>query len=657
MSERLIVALDAATDVTEAGGKAVALQRLRAAGVPAPDGLVVTTAAYRAFLAHRGLRERIALELARRPLGELRLEETWDVALRIHALFLSAQWPEVLRASVSAALEPRAVAGPLVVRSSAPHEDASAASYAGLHESVVGAEGLDAALEAVRVVWASLFTDRALLYHAELGLDAAHSAMAVLVQPLVDAERAGVAFTTSPDDAARGIIESVWGLGEGLVSGRVEPDTWVIARENGHVLSHRAPQRSVHLIRSAGRVVERALAPERAATPPLGATELGEVWLAALGAEQLFATPIDAEWAIGPDDALVLTQARPITTAPADERSAYLASQATAEQLEALRRDIETRILPAMRSDAEEFAAVDLAALEDSALAAEVARRVESVTHWRAEYRSALIPMAHGARLIGRLYADALRPDDPFEYLSLLVRSPGEYATHRALLADLGSEATLPDPPEGLRAQAEERFLAAFPAGDERAHAQRMLALGRASWRLRDDDNLYLALVEREAVRAEKELRMRRGTHGSGSGGLADALAAVEALRSGSLDSNRPEAPRGGAVRARQLLGQPAGPGVGRGFARVIRTAADLRAVTPGDVVVADALEPETAAYAARAAGIVERRGGMLVHGAIVAREHGVPCVTGVSGATALIRDGEPVTVDGYLGIVVLEDV
>jgi rifampicin phosphotransferase len=79
--------------------------------------------------------------------------------------------------------------------------------------------------------------------------------------------------------------------------------------------------------------------------------------------------------------------------------------------------------------------------------------------------------------------------------------------------------------------------------------------------------------------------------------------------------------------------------------------------LAPGDVVVADALEPETAAYAARAAGIVERRGGMLVHGAIVAREHGVPCVTGIKDATALIHEGEQVTVDGFLGIVVLDEV
>ena len=84
--------------------------------------------------------------------------------------------------------------------------------------------------------------------------------------------------------------------------------------------------------------------------------------------------------------------------------------------------------------------------------------------------------------------------------------------------------------------------------------------------------------------------------------------------------------------------------------------AEEVRELQRGEVLVVDALEPDTAAFAARAAAIVERRGGMLVHGAIVAREHGVPAVTGVTDATNVIRSGQRVTVDGFLGIVVLDD-
>ncbi len=656
MTEPLVIALEHAEDVGQAGGKAVALERLDRAGVPVPRGLVVTTAAYHSFVAHRGLRERIALELIRRPLEQLRPEETWDVALRLRALFVSAPWPEDLRAALSSALEPLAATGSLVVRSSAPHEDAANASFAGLHESVVGVDGLDDALEAVRSVWASLFTDRALLYHAELGLDASVSAMAVLVQPLIDARRAGVAFTRSPHDVSLSAVEGVWGLGEGLVSGRVEPDTWELERDSGRVVAHRQPERLRTLLRGPHALVERELEPALRERPPISDAEVGDVWHRAMDVERLFGAPVDCEWAIATDDVVRFTQARPITTQPSDQRSEYLASQASAEQLELLRADIEERILPAMRDEARSLGAFDAPGATDAELAAEAHRRARSVLSWREVYRSALIPMAHGARLLGRLYTDTLRPADPFDYLTLLVRSPEEYETHRSLLAELGSTAQLPVPDDSQRADAEARFLAAFDSADELAHARALLQLARASWRLRDDDNLYLALIEREADRVADEVRLRleRGPNPL----LEDALEALGTLSDDTVSSNRPQ-PAGdsGPVRARQLLGQPAGPGVGSGQARVIRSAEDLRLIGPGDVVVADALEPDTAAYAARAAGIVERRGGMLVHGAIVAREHKIPCVTGVDDATARIRDGERLTVDGYLGIVVLEEV
>jgi pyruvate,water dikinase len=74
-----------------------------------------------------------------------------------------------------------------------------------------------------------------------------------------------------------------------------------------------------------------------------------------------------------------------------------------------------------------------------------------------------------------------------------------------------------------------------------------------------------------------------------------------------------------------------------------------------GEIIVCDAIEPEMTFIVPLAAAIVERRGGMLIHGAIIAREYGIPCVTGVPDATRLIGTGDSVTVDGYLGIVVLE--
>ena len=106
--------------------------------------------------------------------------------------------------------------------------------------------------------------------------------------------------------------------------------------------------------------------------------------------------------------------------------------------------------------------------------------------------------------------------------------------------------------------------------------------------------------------------------------------------------------------KVRQLVGQPAGPGLAVGRARVALHKDDLYAFVGGEILVCDSLDPTMTFVAPLAAAIVERRGGMLVHGAIIAREYGLPCVTGVPDATLEIHTGDLLTVDGFLGIVVV---
>jgi pyruvate,water dikinase len=110
----------------------------------------------------------------------------------------------------------------------------------------------------------------------------------------------------------------------------------------------------------------------------------------------------------------------------------------------------------------------------------------------------------------------------------------------------------------------------------------------------------------------------------------------------------------GDVLQARQLLGQPAGPGIAKGKARVIRKHSDLADFKYGEVLVCDAVDPNITFVVPLATAVVERRGGMLIHGAIIAREYGLPCITGIPDATTLIKTGDDLTVDGYLGIVTL---
>jgi pyruvate,water dikinase len=84
----------------------------------------------------------------------------------------------------------------------------------------------------------------------------------------------------------------------------------------------------------------------------------------------------------------------------------------------------------------------------------------------------------------------------------------------------------------------------------------------------------------------------------------------------------------------------------------VVRNANDLFTLQRGEVLVCDAIDPNMTFVVPLARAIVERRGGMLIHGAIIAREYGIPCVTGVAGATEVLANGDTVTVDGHLGII-----
>ncbi len=195
------------------GGKAARLGSLIQAGFRVPRGFCITTRAYEHFIAEAGLRARIAMELGRKPLDAMRWEELWDAALRIRTAFLRAGIPDAIAGQIRRALADHIGDGAVAVRSSAPGEDSRQLSFAGLHESIVGVKGDRAVLDAVRAVWASLWSDAALLYRRELSLDPHRSRMAILVQAVELAECSGVAFNRDPrsPDADRAVIEAVPG--------------------------------------------------------------------------------------------------------------------------------------------------------------------------------------------------------------------------------------------------------------------------------------------------------------------------------------------------------------------------------------------------------------------------------------------------------------
>jgi pyruvate,water dikinase len=120
-------------------------------------------------------------------------------------------------------------------------------------------------LKHIRLVWSSLWSDSALLYRQEIGLDVEKSSMAVVVQETVAGDRSGVVFTRNPNDESQGVIESVYGLNQGLVDGDVEPDRWLMDRSRNTIVSHTTPERKYWIIPSqsgaSGGVARRKVSP------------------------------------------------------------------------------------------------------------------------------------------------------------------------------------------------------------------------------------------------------------------------------------------------------------------------------------------------------------------------------------------------------------
>ena len=717
------------------GGKACGLVRLRRSGFRIAGGFCLTTAAYRHYVEQNALERVIAFELGRKSLESMRWEELWDAALRIRSAFMKAPIPADLTAAIRVSHRAFGQEKNLAVRSSAPGEDSAHASFAGVHESVLDVQGCDALLDAVRIVWASLWSDAALLYRRELALDPRTSSMAVLVQELVEGEVSGVAFSRDPADPAADhlIIEAVPGRCSQLVDGLVDPDRWTLERSTGEIVSSQAGRREL---------IERA-------DTLLQESDLRSIRDVLLRIDSLAGDAVDLEWTL--DNAeLGILQARPISAIAKDHdqtRLWYLSLRPAAKRLKELAHRVSDTLIPALEALGHRFAAEDIASKTDTALADALTQRLEAVQHWRKVYWDEFIPFAHGVRQLALYYNDRVRPEDPYEFVGLLrgesllalqrnqrlealanllaqnpqlsqalrpaaarsledeeLRSilahartlPGgkrfaagleklleetldvaygeqRLAAHpQYLLAHLfemtrgtRQRAARIESPSPAPTELEQRLFAAVGA-EHRAEAEEVLAIGRLSWRLRDDDNILLARLEAQLL-AALNLAARRLAESGRLEAPCDAVKEQDtrviaaALRDLECDpillspskqgkTSKPDEARAG--KPRQLVGQPAAPGIGTGLVRIIDAAHDLRHFRAGEVLVCRAIEPTMTHLVPLARAIVETRGGMLIHGAIIARELGIPCVNGIPEVAALLHNGDLVTVDGHLGIV-----
>ena len=305
-------------DLPAVGGKGLNLARMMGMGLPVPPGFCVTTAAYREHLEVHGLREAVKGALLDLAAGgyEGRSAVLADLREMIAGAPMAAGLRDALVSSFGDLTrdgDPR-----VAVRSSATAEDLPQHSFAGQHDTFLGAAGISECLRRVKDCWASLWTERAFEYRRRSGMDHLDVEMAVIVQKLVPADTSGVIFTADPITGRRDkvVIEATYGLGEALVSGRVTPHRVTLSRPDLAVLQRETAAKRWEIVaRSGGGTTERSTAPARAMEPCLDDGSARQLGRLALEVESAFGPPMDIEWALSRGEPWLL-QARPITTVP-----------------------------------------------------------------------------------------------------------------------------------------------------------------------------------------------------------------------------------------------------------------------------------------------------------------------------------------------------
>lgn len=746
-------------DLDQVGSKTRNLFLASNKGFKIPRSFCITTEGYKKFIEHNNLFPIIDMEIFKKPFEEMRWEEMWDASLRIRSAFLNSEIPEEMESEIIKLIKELGVDSKFSVRSSSPAEDSKKNSFAGIHESYTNVQGINKILESIKLVWASLWSDRAILYREELELDSLKSSIAVLIQIMEKQPVSGLAFSRDPTGSDNNlIIEVVGGYLSNLVDNIKVGEKWVVQRDNNNIIRHIQPEETKKLKVSI-----------------LNLEELEYIIIQTKKIEDDFGFPADIEWT-GKGENFTVLQVRPITSIEDsnEERKWYLTLTPNFERLKKLSDKVEKDLIPQLENEGKRLAMEKPKGMEKNLLAAKIKERAEIYFKWKKIYWDDFIPFAHGIRNFGTYYNDLVKPKNPYEfmeilktsdllasernreikYLSLLLKNDIdlnlniEYLINNQIknkeLLDALDEIdqtrtslefvkkfkyllnhhldlmyenrSFKDHPELIlrniwelsknktdvenelrikktnqvkelnlevahsntnksstnknhtNKNQENSYLDRLysAAGESRrAEVDEVLRIGKLSWKLRDDDNILLGKLENQLLiflNQGCEILIHEGRMESKEdliledwetiyNGLLDLeMSPVSIKKKKMAVKNKLKSD----FKPRQLTGQPSSPGIVSGLARIINSFDDFYKLKSGEILVCDAIQPQMTFLVSLASGIVERRGGMLVHSSIIAREMGIPAVNGISKATELINDGDLVTVNGYLGLVVI---
>lgn len=332
MEKRYVVWLSeiSKTDVPIAGGKGANLGEMYNSKFPVPPAFVVTTNAHHYFMEATGLKEKINHLLSK---IDIENTKTLDEKTKeVRELVIATKMPDDLKNEILEAYDtfnvdlsgikgsPDALAIMktareavfVAVRSSATAEDLKEASFAGQQDSFINVKGKDELIEKVKAVFASAFTARAVYYRLKKGFDA-YVGIAAVVQRMINSDKSGVMFSVDPVKQDNILIEAVFGQGEGIVSGRIKPDSYVVSRDLD-IISEKIQDKKIAIVRDSSGITKTVtLNEEKSKQKVLRTAEIKELAEYALKLQEHYQHPQDIEFALENGE-IFIVQTRAITT-------------------------------------------------------------------------------------------------------------------------------------------------------------------------------------------------------------------------------------------------------------------------------------------------------------------------------------------------------
>lgn len=313
LANRLIsIKNNSSLSLKEIGGKAQNLGKLAKADFPVPEGIILPVSVYENYIAISNIQKNLNSIL--RNIDYDNEKDIEEKSNQIKKLINEVELGLTVENEIIESLKEIAIDGLWAVRSSAAAEDLPEASFAGQQDSFLNIS-VEQIPQFVKECWASYWNKRAITYRHNNNIPHLSGGIAVVIQRMISAEKSGVLFTSDPRGKRKNtmILESIYGLGEAIVSGLVNPDQYAIDKKTGKILKQNINKQTVQIKYTNGKNEICSVPREKQQVPSIDSFTIKKLLDLGMRIEEFFKQPQDIEWSIQNDQIYIL-QSRPITT-------------------------------------------------------------------------------------------------------------------------------------------------------------------------------------------------------------------------------------------------------------------------------------------------------------------------------------------------------